>query len=91
LQKSPVVADDHESGAGDFQLRLEPLDRRQIEMIGRLVEKHNIGLRRERAGKRRSPRLAARKPRRIFLAVNPVHSRVSGRDGDHRWAKPAST
>ncbi len=71
LQKSPVVADDHESGAGDFQLRLEPLDRRQIEMIGRLVEKHNIGLRRERAGKRRPPRLAAGKPRRIFLAGQP--------------------
>ena len=37
-------------------------------MIGRLVEQQNIGGRRQHAGKRNAARLAARKPRRIFVS-----------------------
>ena len=69
LQKSAVMTDNDERGPRGFEFRLEPFDRWQIEMIGRLVEKQNIRLGREHAGERGAPRLAARKPRRIFLAA----------------------
>jgi len=59
-------------------------------MIGRLVEKHNIGLWRERAAS--AARLVSRrKAAPDLLAVSPSSFNSVGRDGDHRWAKPAST
>jgi hypothetical protein len=69
LQKSAVMTDNDERGPRGFEFRLEPFDRWQIEMIGRLVEKQNIRRGREHAGERGAPSLAARKPRRIFLAA----------------------
>ena len=43
LQKTPVVADQDERGAHARELALEPFDRRQVEVVGRLVEQQNIG------------------------------------------------
>jgi hypothetical protein len=67
-EKPPVVADDHHGGAARVEVTFQPFDGRQIEMIGRLVEQQNIGGRHQHAGKRNAARLAARKPRRIFLS-----------------------
>ena len=68
LQETPVMADDDQSRAQSFQLRFEPSDGGEIEMIGRLVEQQNIGRGRECARKRRAPRFAAGKLRGILLA-----------------------
>ena len=50
------------------QSRFQPFDGRQVEMVGRLVEQQDVGLGRQHVGQRRAPRLAAREPRRVFLA-----------------------
>ena len=66
-QQALVVADQHEGGAGLGELLLQPFDRDQIEMIGRLVEQQHLGHRRQRAHQRRAARLPARqrgRPRR---------------------------
>ena len=46
----------------------QPFDGRQVEMVGRLVEDQDVGLRRQHARQRRAPRLAAGKPRRLLVA-----------------------
>ena len=63
------MTDNDERGPRGFEFRLEPFDRRQIEMIGRLIQQQNIRLGREHTGKRGASSLAARKPRQIFLAA----------------------
>ncbi len=50
------------------QLVLQPFDRRQVEMVGRLVEQQNVGLGRQHARERSAPRLAAGKARGVFVA-----------------------
>jgi hypothetical protein len=50
LQEPAVMTDNDKRGPRGFEFRLEPFDRRQIEMIGRLVKKQNIRLGREDAG-----------------------------------------
>ncbi len=66
-KEAPVVADKHHRGAAGIEIALQPFDGRQIEMIGRLVEKQNIGRRREHARQRGAARLAAGEMRRIFV------------------------
>ena len=70
-QEAPVMADQDERGARRFQLRLEPFDRRQVEMVGRLVEQQDVGIGRQRADDRRAACLAAGQRFRIFLAGEP--------------------
>jgi hypothetical protein len=55
------VRDQHKRRAAAHELVLQPFDRRQVEMVGRFVEKQDVRLRRHHAGKRRTPRLAAGK------------------------------
>ena len=62
------MADDDERGAAGVEIALQPFDGGQIEMVGRLVEQQDVGRRRQHAGKRGAPRLAAGKVRRVFLA-----------------------
>ena len=66
-KKAPVVADDHQRGASGIEIALQPFDRGQVEMIGRLVEKQNIGVGRQHTRERRAARFAAREFCRIFL------------------------
>ncbi len=66
LQQAAVVADEHDAGALARQLLLQPLDRRQVQVVGRLVQQEQVGLRRQRPGQRRAARLPARQPRRVF-------------------------
>jgi len=54
-----------------LSLVFEPLDRGQIEVVGRLVEQEDVGRRGQRVGKRRAPPLAAREPHRVLAAVEP--------------------
>ena len=68
LQEAPVMADQHEGRAQARQFAFEPFDRRQVEMVGRLVEQQDVGLRRQRAGERRAAALAARQVVRVFGA-----------------------
>ena len=43
-QEGAVVADDHESAVIALQPALQPVDRGQIEMVGRLVQQQQVGL-----------------------------------------------
>ena len=65
------MADQHQRGARGRELVFQPFDRRQVEMVGRLVEQQDVGLGRERARERRAPRLAAGKARGVFVAGEP--------------------
>lgn len=58
-EEAPVVANQHEGRAGALQLDLEPLDRRQVEVVGGLVEKQHVGLGGERLRQCGAPPLAA--------------------------------
>src|SRR5581483_12477615 len=58
-QERPVVADDDERAFETLQPILQPLDRAEIEMVGRLVEQQDVGVQRKRPGDRRPPPLAS--------------------------------
>ena len=61
-------------------------------MVGRLVEEQDVGLRREHAGKRRAPRLAAGEARRLLLAGEAeLLEQKRARCGSSPGASPAST
>ncbi len=51
--------------------RLEPFDGDEIEMIGRLVEKQDVGLGAQNPDQSRPPRLPAGKTRRIGARIDP--------------------
>jgi len=71
FQKPTVVADDNERRAGASERLFEPFDRRQVKVVGGLVQQQDIGFRRHRPGKRASPRLAAGQPIRVLFATEP--------------------
>ena len=82
------MADQHQSRAQALQFAFQPFDGRQVEMVGRLVEQQNVGLRRQHPGERRAARLAAGKVFRIFRAgqaqlVEQIMRAVIGR----RWGR----
>jgi len=55
LEKGAVVGDeDHRAGIFE-QEGLEPLDRLDVEMVGRLVEEQQVGLRDQRPGQQHAP------------------------------------
>ena len=68
LQETAVMADQDEGRAQASELFLEPDDGRQIEMVGRLVQQQNIGLRGQGPHRGGPPPLPAREPRRVLLA-----------------------
>src|SRR5437868_4571268 len=61
------MADDHQRAASRIEIVLQPFDRRQVKMIGRLVEKQDIGVRRQYARERGTARFATGQFRWIFL------------------------
>ena len=69
FQEAPVVADQHHRRAGGLEHRLQALDADHVEMVGGLVEQENVGFRRQHAGERRAPALAARQMRRVLFAA----------------------
>ena len=66
-KQAPIVADDHQRGAPGIKIALQPFDRGQVEMIGRLVEKQDIGVGRQHTRERGTARFAAGEFCRIFL------------------------
>ena len=56
-RRSWLIEDERRAQA--LQLALEPFDRRQVEMVRRLVEEQDVGLRRQHLGQRRAAGLAA--------------------------------
>ena len=71
FQEAPIVADEHDGGAEAAELGLEPFDRRQVEVIGRLVEEQDVRLRREHPSERGAPGFAAGEIRGRLLACQP--------------------
>src|SRR6185437_12378214 len=67
-EEPAIVTDDHQRRTQGRELGLEPLDGRQVEMVGGLVEQENIGLGRQHAGERGTAGFAARKTRRLLAA-----------------------
>ena len=64
------MADGDERAGVARQPFLQPLDRGDVEMVGRLVEEQHVGLLRECADDRRAPPLAARRGRRLAREIN---------------------
>ncbi len=58
-EKGAVVADDDERALEPHQILLEPVDRTEVKMVGRLVKQQHVGVLRQRADDRRSAPLAA--------------------------------
>ena len=69
-QEGPVMADRDKCAAIPPQPVLEPVDRRKIEMVGRLVEQQDIGVHRQRAGDRSAATLPARGRGGIAREIN---------------------
>ena len=69
FQKTPVMADQDQRRAQGLKLFLQPLDRGQIEMIGRLVQQQDIRRRGEHAGKGGAARFSARQTVRRFRPI----------------------
>jgi hypothetical protein len=64
------VADDDERALEAPEPRLEPVDRREVEVVGRLVEQQHVGIDRERADDCRAAPLAAAGGRRGTAEVD---------------------
>src|SRR5205814_2050220 len=58
-EERPVVADGDEGSGEALEPFFEPLDRVEVEMVGRLIEQQHIGPLRERPGNRRPPSFSA--------------------------------
>jgi len=68
FEQSAVVADEHEAGAQPAEFLLQPLDGRQVEVIGWLVEQQDVGGGGKDAGQRGAARLATGKTGWGFVA-----------------------
>jgi hypothetical protein len=64
------MADDDERAAEALEPLLDPLDRADVEMVGRLVEQQHVGVLRHRADDRRAAPLATRRRRRLAREVD---------------------
>ena len=71
LEEPAVVGDHDDRGVERLELGLQPLERVDVEVVGRLVEQEQVGLGGERAAQRRARELAAGERRQ-----EPVHVRV---------------
>ena len=60
LEEPAVVRDEQDRAGQGRELVLEPLQRAQVEVVRRLVEQQQVGLRRQHARERRARQLAAR-------------------------------
>ena len=64
-KERPVVRDEERRAAALEQMRLEPLDAREVEVVRRLVEEQHVGRRGERAGEEHAPGEARGKGRDV--------------------------
>ena len=59
LQEPAVVGDEHDGGVERLQMRFQPLERLDVEVVGGLVEQQQVGIAGQRAGQRGARELAA--------------------------------
>ena len=59
LQEPAVVGDQHDRGVQRHEVLLEPLERRDVQVVGRLVEQQQVGLAGQRPPQRGPGQLAA--------------------------------
>ena len=69
LQEPAVVRDEDDGGVDVLQVALEPLQRLDVEVVGRLVEQQQVGIARQRARQRRARELAAGERGQVALQV----------------------
>ena len=100
LEEPAVVRDEDHRGVERGEPRLEPLDRRDVEVVRRLVEQQQVGVAAERARERGARQLAAREGRErpVEVVVDEAepaeHRRRRGRASRSRRrarAGPASS
>ena len=78
-QEAAVMADDHQRRLARGEVVFQPFDGGEIEMVGRLVEQQNVGIGRQNARQRRTPRFAARQMRGIFITMQAeLFQKISG-------------
>ena len=65
------MADDHECALEATEPFFQPVDRAEIQVIGRLVEQQHVGILRKRADDRRPPTLAAAGGRGVASKIDP--------------------
>ena len=69
LQEPAVVRHEDDRGVERLQVRLEPLEAVDVEVVGRLVEQQQLGVARERARQRRAGELTAGERREAAVQV----------------------
>ena len=81
LEEPAVVRDEDHGGVERLQHLLEPLERLDVEVVRRLVEQQQVGLRGERARERRARQLAARERRErpVEVGVGEAEAAHDGR------------
>ena len=68
LEEAPVVADQHQRRAGRGQFGLQPGDRREVQVVRRLVEQQDVGRGGQDLRQRDPPGLPAGQAPRVLLA-----------------------
>jgi len=82
LEEPAVVGDEDDGGVEIGQITLEPLERGDVEVVGRLVEEQELGAGGERTRQRRPGQLAARECDEPPLGVL-VAEPEAGEHGEH--------
>ena len=81
LQEPAVVSDEDDGRVEVAEVSLQPLQRRYVEVVGRLVEQQQVRPRGEGAGQRRAGQLAAGEGREPPVGVGLLEAE-SGEDGE---------
>ena len=63
------MGDEHQRAGPALEEALEPVDRGDVEVVGRLVEQQHVGRRHQRAGEQHAPLHAAGQAREIGVAI----------------------
>ena len=93
LEEPAIVRDEQHGAVEAVELVLEPLERAQVEVVRRLVEQQQVGVRRERARERGARQLAARErlERALELLVDepePAQDRPEARSATRSRRRP---
>ena len=70
-QEAPVMGDEHQRAGPVAQELLQPVDRGNVQMVGRLVEQQHLGLGHQRPGQQHPALEPARQPRELLVSIQP--------------------
>ena len=79
LEEPAVVGDQDDRSVHLAQIALEPLERLDVEVVGRLVEEQEVGLRGERPSERGPGELAAGEAREVALELGVAEAEAPDR------------